>query len=147
MSYKHILAMTDFSEYSMLAVAEAANIAKCQGAKLTVLHVAYDQSQFQLYINENQYKDIKKKIDQEVNERFDNLENDIPILKDMEWESTIRRGTPYIEGLYEMEEGDYDLVVIGSHGDGGFKRIVHGSTAGKILRHCPISVHITKIKK
>lgn len=147
MSYKHILTMTDFSEYSKMAVEEAVNIARCQGAKLTVLHVAYDQSQFQLYINENQYKEIKLKIDQEVNEKFDKLEEEIPGLKDMDWESTIRRGTPYIEGLYEMEDGDYDLVVLGSHGEGGFKRIVHGSTAGKILRHCPISVLITKIKK
>lgn len=109
--------------------------------------MAYDQSQFQLYINENQYNDIKKKIDAEINEKFECLETDIPELKDIEWESTIRRGTPYIEGLYEMESGDYDLVVIGSHGDGGFKRLVHGSTAGKILRHCPISVHITKMKE
>jgi len=147
MSYKHILAMTDFSEYSKMAVEEAANIARCQGSKLTVLHVAYDQSQFQLYINENQYKEIKKKIDLEIEEKFSKLEDEIPILKDIDWTSYLRRGTPYIEGLYELEKGDYDLVVIGSHGDGGFKRIVHGSTAGKILRHCPVSVHITKIKK
>jgi len=145
MSYKHILALTDFSDYSKKAVEEAAKIAKCQGSKLTVMHVAYDQSQFQLYINENQYKDIRKKIDLEVEENFSKLEEEITILKDMDWESYVRRGTPYIESLYEMESGDYDLVVIGSHGEGGFKRIVHGSTAGKILRHCPISILITKI--
>lgn len=145
MSYKHILTLTDFSDYSKRAVEEAAKIAKCQGSKLTVLHIAHDQSQFSLYINESQYKEIKKKIDLEVEENFSKLEDDIPILKDMEWESYVRRGTPYIEALYEMEDGDYDLVVIGSHGEGGFKRLVHGSTAGKILRHCPISILITKI--
>lgn len=145
MSYKHVLALTDFSDYSKKAVEEAAKIANCQGSKLTVLHVAYDQSQFQLYINENQYKEIRKKIDEEVEEKFSKLEEEIPALKDMEWESYVRRGTPYIEALYELESGDYDLVVLGSHGEGGFKRIVHGSTAGKILRHCPVSVLITKI--
>jgi len=145
MSYKHILALTDFSENSRKAVEEAAKIAKCQGSKLTVLHVAYDQSQFQTYITEKQYAEIKVKIDAEVNEKFDKLEDNIPILKDMDWESYLRRGTPYIEALYAMEAGDYDLVVLGSHGEGGFKRIVHGSTAGKILRHCQISVLITKM--
>jgi len=145
MSYKHILTLTDFSDYSKKAVEEAAKIAQCKGSKLTVLHVAHDQSQFSLYINESQYEEIKKKIDQEIEEKFIKLEEDIPVLKEMEWESYVRRGTPYIEALYEMEEGDYDLVVIGSHGEGGFKRIVHGSTAGKILRHCPISILITKM--
>jgi len=145
MSYKHILALTDFSDYSKKAIEEAAKIAKCQESKLTVMHVAHDQSQFSLYINENQYEEIKKKIDKEIEEKFSKLEDEIEILKDMEWESYIRRGTPYIEALYEMEDGDYDLVVLGSHGEGGFKRIVHGSTAGKILRHCPMSILITKI--
>ncbi|ADD68318.1 UspA domain protein [Denitrovibrio acetiphilus DSM 12809] len=145
MSYKHILSLTDFSEYSKKAVEEAATIARCQGSKLTIMHVAHDQSQFQLYINENQYKDIKKKIDVEIEEKFSKLEEEIPVLKELEWESYVRRGTPYIESLYEMENGNYDLVVLGSHGEGGFKRIVHGSTAGKILRHSPISVLITKI--
>lgn len=145
MSYKHILTMTDFSEYSLKAVAEAANIARCQGSKLTVLHVAYDQSQFQVYINQDQYAEIKKKIDEEVEEKFSNLESLVPQLKDIDWTSYIRRGTPYIEGLYELEENDYDLVVIGSHGEGGFKRLVHGSTAGKMLRHCQTSILITKV--
>jgi len=147
MSYKHVLALIDFSEDSKMAVNEAAKIAKCQGCKLTILHVAHDQSQFQLYINENQYKEIKKKIDIEIEEKFSKLENEIPILKEMDWESHTRRGTPYIEVLYELESGDYDLVVLGSHGEGGFKRIVHGGTVGKILRHCPVSVLITKLKK
>jgi nucleotide-binding universal stress UspA family protein len=144
MSYKHILALTDFSEDSKKAVEEAAKIANCQGSKLTVMHVAEDQSQFQLYITESQYKEIRKKIDLEVEEKFSRMDSEIPILKDMEWESYVRRGTPYIEALYELEKGGYDLVVFGSHGKGGFKRIVHGSTAGKILRHCPVSVLITK---
>jgi len=145
MSYKHILAMTDFSEYSKKALEEAVNIASCHKSKLTVLHVAYDQSQFQLYINESQYAEIKQKIDKEVEEKFEKLESEIPGLSEMDWESYTRRGTPYIEALYELESGDYDLVVLGSHGEGGLKRLVHGSTAGKILRHCQISCLITKM--
>lgn len=145
MSYKQILAMTDFSDDSKKAIAEAANIAKCDNSKLTVLHVAYDQSQFQLYINENQYKSIKEKIDEEIEQKFSALEDEIPLLKELEWESYVRRGTPYIEGLFELEKGGYDLVVLGSHGEGGLRRLVHGSTAGKILRHSPISVLITKM--
>ncbi len=145
MSYKHILVMTDFSDFSKKAVEQAAWMAKASGCALTVLHVAHDRSQFQVYITDEQYRSIKSKIDNEIEEKFANMENEIPVLKDMDWTSLIRRGVPYIEGLYETEKGEYDLLVIGSHGQSGLKRFTFGTTAGKILRHCPISVLITRI--
>jgi nucleotide-binding universal stress UspA family protein len=39
MQFQHILAPTDFSEYSKKAVASAFELAKKFGAKLTILHV------------------------------------------------------------------------------------------------------------
>ena len=146
MSYKHILVMTDFSSYSEQAMEDAAFLAKSSGCPLTVLHVAYDKSQFQVYITDEQYTLIKHKIDSEIEEKFSRLESRCPILKDVVWSSLIRRGIPYIEGIYEAEKGVYDLIVIGSHGESGFKKFAYGSTAMKILNHSPISVLVTKAK-
>ena len=39
MQFRHILAPTDFSEYSKQAVASALELAKTFGAKLSILHV------------------------------------------------------------------------------------------------------------
>lgn len=145
MSYKHILVMTDFSVFSSKALEEAAFFAKSSGCPLTVLHVAYDRGQFQVYITDEQYTLIKQKIDSEIEEKFSRLESVCPPLKDVVWTSLIRRGIPYIEGLYEAEKGVYDLIVIGSHGESGLKKFAYGSTASKILSHSPVSVLVTKL--
>ena len=38
------------------------------------------------------------------------------------------------------EEGDYDLVVMGTHGRTGFSRVLAGSVAENVVRHSPIPV-------
>jgi nucleotide-binding universal stress UspA family protein len=42
--------------------------------------------------------------------------------------------------LRRLEEGRYDLVVIGSHGRRGLRRAILGSVAERVVRHAPISV-------
>ncbi len=51
--YKHILVMTDFSEDSLYAVKIAGKLAKMSGCKLTILHVAHDESQLSLFGGED----------------------------------------------------------------------------------------------
>ncbi|WP_022849862.1 universal stress protein [Limisalsivibrio acetivorans] len=147
MDYNSLLVMADFSPDSDEAVDTAAKLAAKFGAKLKVLHIAHDESHMELYVNEDEYSNIRKRIDEEIEAGFTALEERIPSLKEVDWESAIRRGTPYIEGLFEIEEGGYDLLVIGSHGDRGMKRFLYGSTAEKMLRNSPISVHVTKLPK
>jgi nucleotide-binding universal stress UspA family protein len=95
-------------------------------------------------VNEKDFAKIRLRIENEANEKFNELENLVPSLKDVTWESVVRRGTPYEEGLIEIEDKDYDLLVIGSHGRRGVKRFLYGSTAEKMLRNSPISVHVTR---
>lgn len=146
MSYKNILVMTDFSIFSKEAVRQAAYLAKVSGCPLSVLHVAHDKSQFQVYITDEQYTNIRKKIDEEIEEKFSLLESEIEALKDVEWSSIIRRGTPYIEGIIEAEKGVYDLMVVGSYGESGLKKFAHGSTTTKIQNNCPINLLVTRLK-
>jgi len=144
MKYKSILVMTDFSEFSDRAVEFAAELALAQKAELTILHVAHDESHFELYITSADYDYIKNKIDEEVAKKFKEQETRIPVLGKLEYVKKIRRGTPYIEGIDEIESNGYDLMVIGSHGETGLTKFFYGSTAEKILRNSPISVHVTK---
>ena len=144
MEYKHILALTDFSKFSDKSVEFAAKLAKLFGSELTVLHVAHDESNFGMYLSAEEYNNIKEKIDKEVTDKFNELESKIPALKDVDWTVKVRRGTPYIESLIEIEENGYDLAVLGSHGETGLRRFFYGSTTEKILRNCPISLHVTK---
>ncbi len=142
--YKNILVMTDFSEDSKYAVSVAARLALQGGSELTILHVAHDESQISLYINESDVKRIKEQIDREVQAEMDRLKEEIPELKELRARHIIRRGIPYVEGLLEIEKGGYDLVVLGSHGRTSIKKFFFGSTVAKVARRAPVSVLITR---
>ncbi|MBT8763694.1 universal stress protein [Desulfohalobiaceae bacterium Ax17] len=144
--YKHILVMTDFSLDSEHAVKVSAQMALFFKSNLTILHVAHDESQFSLFINKSDYAQIKEKIDEEINDNFKQLEIKIPELREVQYTKKVRRGIPYVEGLLEIESGDYDLVVVGSHGLSGIKTFFYGSTSEKIVRRSPVAVHITRLK-
>jgi len=45
---------------------------------------------------------------------------------------------PAEQVLKEVEQGNFDLVVLMTHGRGGLKRWVWGSVAEHVVRHCPI---------
>jgi nucleotide-binding universal stress UspA family protein len=119
-------------------------LAKFYNAKLTILHVAHDESQLQIVLNAGEYENIKKRMDEEINKNFNKLMNDVALIKELEVNTVIRRGVPYVEGLIEIEKNIYDLVVLGSHGHTGIKKFYYGSTAEKIVRRSNISVHITR---
>ncbi len=142
--YKHILVMTDFSEDSLYAVSVASQIAVMSGSSLTILHVAHDESQISLYVNESDVKKIREQIDREVQEEMEKLVERVPQLKELDVKKVIRRGIPYVEGLLEIEKGKYDLVVLGSHGRTSIKKFFFGSTVAKVARRAPVSVLITR---
>jgi nucleotide-binding universal stress UspA family protein len=52
----------------------------------------------------------------------------------------VRVGGPREEIIDELTEGKADLVVLGTHGLGGFDRLVIGSVAADVVRHAPCSV-------
>lgn len=52
----------------------------------------------------------------------------------------VRTGNPRQEILAEAGEQAADLIVLGSHGLGGFDRLVIGSVASDVVRHAPSSV-------
>lgn len=144
--YTHILAMTDFSEDSTHCIAVATELAGHFDAKLTILHTAHDESQLNLVLSKEEYAKIRNRIDEEVDKSFDKMAKEIPQLKDLKqgYNTITRRGTPYVEGLIEIEKDIYDLVVIGSHGRNRISKFFYGSTAEKIVRRSHISVHITR---
>lgn len=143
--YKNILVMTDFSKDSDNAVKAACIMAKHLDAKLHILHVIHDESKISTYISSKVYESIRKRIDEETEELFEKMDERIPEIVGVDYKKILRRGVPSEECLLEIDKGNYDLVVIGSHGKSGLKKFVMGSTAEKILKRSPISVHVTKI--
>ena len=143
--FKNILSMTDFSEDADYAVSTAIQLAKSFGAKLTILHIIHDESQLPFYLSSIQYEELNKAIIVEIERKFREYQEKMADLKNIQYITKIRRGSSYAQGIIEMEEGDYDLVVIGSHGQSALKKFFYGSTSEKIIRRSPISVLVTKM--
>ena len=58
-------------------------------------------------------------------------------------------GDPATAIVDQAESGDYDLLVMGTHGRTGLSRLLMGSVAEAIVRkaHCPVLVYKQPVKK
>jgi nucleotide-binding universal stress UspA family protein len=59
-------------------------------------------------------------------------------------DTAVRQGDPTAEILAEAGDWSADLIVIGTRGQTGLARLLHGSVARKILEHAPCSVLIAR---
>jgi nucleotide-binding universal stress UspA family protein len=61
-------------------------------------------------------------------------------------ETAVRRGDPRSVILDEAKEWGADLIVVGSHGYSGIKRLLLGSVAQSVVSHAPCSVEVVRQK-
>ncbi len=64
--------------------------------------------------------------------------------KALDVEVVIRDGDPRTEIVDEAIKWDSDLIVIGSHGYTGIKRLLLGSVAQYVVAHAPCSVEVVR---
>ena len=57
---------------------------------------------------------------------------------------TARVGDPGDEISSFADKGKFDLVIMGSHGQGTLGNLVMGSVAGKVLAHCKVPVLLVR---
>jgi nucleotide-binding universal stress UspA family protein len=138
-----ILCPVDFSETSGRALKNAIHLSKTFQAHLIVLTVFEPllSSYFGMgqTPGESKEKILVKRQQQQFNRflrRF-NFEN-------LHWTKTIRRGKPHQEILRAIRDTKTDLLVMGSTGKTGFKRMIMGSTTEKVVREMPCSVITVK---
>lgn len=144
MNYSHVLVLTDFSADADEAVRTAVDFADKYQASLTILHVIRDSTALSFVLSDSEYHHLGRKLDQHAHAQFDQMEAAIPRLAKLGYRRKLRTGTPYISCLYEIENGDYDLVIAGSHGRTGLRQTLMGSTAEKVVRRSPISTFVVR---
>ena len=143
MAYQNILVPVDGSETSYAAVAQAAELAKAFGGKITVVQVlARDPYIAAEYISATQTNDLIErartsvlKTLEEAAAKFSDL--GIPVEAKLLEGQVVHR-----EIIREAETSKADLIVIGSHGRTGLKRLFIGSVAQSVLgeAHIPVLV-------
>jgi len=157
---KKILYATDLSENSRSAFSYAASIANRYGAGVTILHVMETFShnasvQVAMYIGNEEWAEIKKKNKQGVMDTIKtHLENfcaeaisDIPECPFITDATLVKEGRASDVILDHAHNGDFDLVVMGTHGHSAFMDVMMGGTARRVLRHCKKPVLTVRVPK
>lgn len=155
---KKILYTTDLSENARYAAGYAASIANRYGAGITVLHALeqlspYRESMVVNVIGESKWHELMKKNEAEFHEKFrekvesfcEEMTADHPSCPFIIDKSIIKAGNPVEIILDEVQKGDYDLVVMGAHGQKRLADAVMGSTSRRVLRRCNIPVLVVRL--
>jgi nucleotide-binding universal stress UspA family protein len=145
-----ILVCIDFSEYSVMTLGYALELAKDPDTLIMALNVihqrdisgvemaaGYFPGYFSTPINTEEYiKTLKE-------ERHENLKKLIlENFPGQESRVTLKVGTglPWEAILDTVDSEDIDLVVMANKGRGNIARVLFGSAAEKVFRHSPVPV-------
>ncbi len=123
---KKILIATDGSEFSDKAVQEALDIAAASKSEVVIVSVASSDSEVREaegFVREAGEKAEKKGI---------KVTTGTPV------------GTVYEKIIDVAEKENVDLIVVGSHGRTGLKRLLMGSVAERVIGHASCTVLVVK---
>jgi nucleotide-binding universal stress UspA family protein len=141
--FKHVLACVDFSENSARAVRAALQIAEKDGAALDCVHVYQPAPIASLSYGELAM--VPPVIDHEILERCKvEFESFLaPLIKDAKVpvDTHVMIRISIREAIQDHVLNSHaDLVVLGTRGKGGFRELIIGTTAERIITQAPCSV-------
>lgn len=145
MSFEHILVPIDGSETSYAAVDKAVEIAKAFNSKVTVVQVlALDPYIAAEYITAAQTNDLVERARTAILKTLDEAKAKFAAAG-IEAETQLLEGQViYSEIVKAAESLNTDLIVIGSHGRTGFKKLFLGSVAQSILGQANVPVMVIR---
>jgi len=132
-----ILCPVDFSEHSQRAVRFAALLARSFGSQITLLHVndpvlvATSAIVYAERAEEDTHAELNRLLDEALADDQHRV-RDVTIL--------VTEGDPSEQIARVAEEYGVDLIVMGTHGLGGYRRMLIGSTTERLLRRTTIPV-------
>jgi nucleotide-binding universal stress UspA family protein len=136
--FRTILHPTDFSEPSQRALQLACSLARDQGARLVLVHVAarpaavYGEA-ILIPEPEDYLKPLKRQLDQ------------LPVPDStVAVERRLEEGDAVPDILRVAQETGADLIVMGTHGRTGLGRLLMGSVAEQVVRKAPCPVLTVK---
>ena len=138
--YRRVCCPVDFSESSRIALAEAARLARGDGASLTVLHVREATGP----VLESPFLPPPSWPEESPPPELEAWRAEAERLRGATVDSVLL-GPPVASAIAAFaRDTGVDLVVIASHGRTGLARIVLGSVAEAVVRTAPCPVLVVK---
>jgi len=140
---QNILVPHDFTSFADIAFKKAIEIAKKFNSKLTLLAVIgsdIDTSGMNLTRAQEAHDEEEQK-----NKDFLNKIKDSNKVENVDISVNITHNPSVADGILSFaDKNNIDLIVIGSHGRSGFKKLVLGSVASAVVTKAKCPVLITK---
>ncbi|SFK60687.1 universal stress protein [Methylophaga sulfidovorans] len=144
MKYQHILIATDFSKQKDMICAKARELAEQHQANLSICHIIED-----FPLTDFAYEpmisvdiDMRDALLESGKKQLATLAESLSIPANQQW---VELGTPAHDIVRVADENNVDLIIVGSHGRHGFKRLL-GSTANAVLHHAHCDVLAVRLK-
>lgn len=137
--YKTILVGIDDSDFSQAALIEAANRVRLHGGRLILAHAVYfDEEEFSIAHGQHERrieagKELCAKKSRMLKSEFK-----------IDSETLVREGEPHDVIANAAAENKADLVVMGTHGRRGLKRLIMGSVTSAVISNAPCDTLIVK---
>ena len=144
LAIKKILCPVDFSEPSLLGLSYSAELARLFEADIEVIYVLPIfppqpiDPQFSFQVPEYEillHRDAETRLAALVKEKIPEGIKAVPV---------VGHGSAGKEIVKRAEETKADLIVISSHGHGGWHHLVMGSVAERVIRHSPCPVFVVR---
>lgn len=138
---KHILVATDFGEASDAALSYGRDLARTYGATLHVLHVAENLvARYAIDEALTLLPQLQTDIEEAARKRMATLVTDE--------DRTMLHAKPVVLAAFSTAEAiveyakmsNVDIIVMGTHGRGGFAHLLMGSVAERVVRTAPCPV-------
>lgn len=148
---KRILAPVDFSDVSKGVLKVASEIGENRNAEVTTIHVARNPDYAAKYggfgaelvgtISPSRLlEDTRVELQSNLEILAKEIGSAVPI------ESVVVFGDPAKEILSFTEAGDFDLLVMGTHGHNMISRFLIGSVSEQVIRRAPCPVFLLRDK-
>lgn len=138
-TFNTILCPVDFSPATPRVVAYAKDLAQALGARLVLLHVSRPMLRFTaLEVGMENIARFAQAVHDGAVKNMHALKAEL--LPGMDVALRVEAGYPAEIILAVAKEAKADLIVMGTHGYAGLKRMVFGSVAEKITKTSPIPV-------
>jgi nucleotide-binding universal stress UspA family protein len=143
---KKIILATDFSDISKNASRHALMLAKTYKAELKALHV-FDKTAWNIPSHDYLVIDEVVADIEEARQRGRDTLQELAKSFGLKVETIFAEGDPGHEIVRVAEERNADLIVLGTHGHGGWKRFTLGSVAELVIRYAPCAVLTIRSKE
>jgi nucleotide-binding universal stress UspA family protein len=137
---ERILVPTDFSESSRFALKYAVDLNSLFKARLYLLHVLQDFTEFSEYnLSPSILPQLYLEFEENAGKRLEEMVGTM-VPQGMNCDTYILHGVPFYEIIQFSRREDVDLIVIGTRGRTGIKQVLFGHTAEKVVKkaHCPV---------